>query len=131
MSKPLLPVLLLCLAAATSAHAQYGGGGGGGHRGGGGGRNKSPPPSTSTASPTPDAPPDKPLKGVSITGVIQSIDSEHGRVTIAYDDVDALNWPAGTKPFVVENSEVLKDRTVGEKVRFQLDSQQISEMSPY
>jgi Cu/Ag efflux protein CusF len=76
-------------------------------------------------------PPAKALSSIAITGVIQSIDPQHGRVTIAYDDVEALNWPAGTMPFVVSKTALLKDATVGEKVRFKLESQQISEMEPY
>jgi Cu/Ag efflux protein CusF len=128
MAKRFMPVLVFCLMAATSAHAQYGGGGGG--HGGRGGRTQNPAPPT-TAPTTSTAPPAKAESSIVITGVIKSIDAENGRVTIAYEDVEALNWPAGTMPFVVSKAALLKDASVGEKVRFKLESQQISELTPY
>jgi Cu/Ag efflux protein CusF len=45
--------------------------------------------------------------------------------------VDALDWPAGTMPFVVAKPALLDGATVGEKVRFKLESQQISELTAY
>ncbi len=130
MSKPFMPVLALCLLAATTAHAQYGGGGGGGH-GGRGGRSKQPPTPSAPAQITPQATPEKSPASDQIVGEIKAIDPESNRITIAYEAVDALNWPAGTRPFVVAKTELLKGATVGEKVRFKLESQQISALSPY
>ena len=141
MSKPVLAGLAILLMTATAASAQYGGGmggggggmggggGGGGHRGRGGGA----PPSPSSPSPTRDRPPPPatPLNKIEIIGVIKAIDPATARITIAYEPVDALNWPAGTMPFGVSETALLKDATVGEKVRFKLQSQQISEMKPY
>ena len=66
-----------------------------------------------------------------MVGVIKAIDLENGRLTIAYEPVDALDWPAGTQPFVVGKAALLKDRAVGEKVRFKLESQQISTIRPF
>jgi Cu/Ag efflux protein CusF len=126
------PVVLIAagLLAATAAHAQYGGGGGGrGH----GGRGQAPP-DASGAAPAPQAPPrrpETPTDQVDIIGVVQAIGPEPDRVTIAYEPVEALNWPAGSMPFVVAKPDLLKSVTVGEKVRFRIDSQQISFLAPY
>ena len=73
----------------------------------------------------------KPANEIEIVGVVRSIAPDTGRVTIAYDAVDGLGWPAGTMPFVVAKSALLKDVTVGEKVRFRLDSQQIADLKPF
>jgi len=126
MFKRFIPVLTICLMAATAAHAQ----GGGGRRGGGGGKRPPPgsDPSTQTASGPARAP--APTGKIQIVGVIQAVDPQAGRVTIAYEANDALNWPAGANAFVVSKSELLKGVTVGEKVRFTLDSQQISTLQP-
>ena len=107
------------------------GGGGGGHRGGGRQKQRDPDP-----APAPDPNATKPqshmgaLAKVQITGVITRIDPSSGRVTISYDEVDALNWPAGTMPFQVEKPELITGLSVGEKVRFHVESQQISEIGP-
>lgn len=71
------------------------------------------------------------MSSIEIVGVIKAIDPNTNRITIAYEDVEALNWPAGTMPFVVSKTELLKSATVGEKVRFKLDSQQIAALAPY
>jgi Cu/Ag efflux protein CusF len=133
MSRRTPPALALCiLLAATSAHAQIGGGGGRGGGGGGRGGGQKAPPSSSapTASSTP-IPRQTPLSEISIVGVIRAIDAAGGRVTIAYEPVDALDWPAGTMPFVVAKPTLLDGATVGEKVRFKLESQQISWLTAF
>jgi Cu/Ag efflux protein CusF len=134
MSKRALPVLTLSvLLIATAAHAQIGGGGGrGGGVGGRGGGQKSQAPSSS--APTPSSTPipqQTPLSKIEIVGVIKAIDPEAGRVTITYEPVDGLDWPAGTMPFVVAKPGLLDGARVGEKVRFKLESQQISELAAY
>jgi Cu/Ag efflux protein CusF len=121
MRKPILSVLMLCLLAAGAAQAQPAGG-----RGHGGGRGK--PPSGGGA---PAGPRSTPANQVEIVGVITAIDPGAQRITIAYDAVEALNWPAGTTPFAVSRTDLLKDASVGEKVRFKLDSQQISDLRPF
>ena len=123
MFKRFIPVLTICLMAATAAHAQ---GGGGGRRGGGGGQRTQTPSSPSTPAASGPTRPAAPAGKTQITGVVQAIDSPNDRVTIAYEANDALNWPEGSNTFVVAKNELLKDVTVGEKVRFTLDSQQIS-----
>jgi hypothetical protein len=133
MSKRLLAVLAICLMASTAAHAQMGGGGrggGGGGRGGRGGGQQTPP---STTSSSPPVAPDKPLvvSQLLFTGVITAIDTANERITINYEPVEAINWPAGTMPFVVAKSSLMKDIKVGEKVRFRLDNSQIAALVPY
>jgi Cu/Ag efflux protein CusF len=120
MFKPTLPVLTLCLIAATAANAQPGGG----RRGGRGGGSAPTSPAAPTARQTP-------ANEIDIVGVIKAIGPEPDRITISYDAVDALNWPAGTLPFVVSKPALMQGVTVGEKVRFRLDSQQISDLRPY
>ena len=136
MPRRLVFCLTICLLAATAAHAQMGGGGGpggggGGGRGHGGRGGGAPSGGGTTAMPTAPIPRQKPTNEIEIVGVVRAIAPDTGRVTIAYEAVDALNWPAGTMPFVVSKSALLKDVTVGEKVRFRLDSQQIADLKPF
>lgn len=107
-----------------------GGGMGGGHRGGR--RSQEPPADSSAPAPAP-APPKRqtPLSKIQIVGVIKAIDPKSQRITIAYEPVDALNWPAGEMPFEVARTSLLDGATVGEKVRFNIESQQIAAMEPY
>ena len=134
MSKRILPILAILLIAATAAQAQGrgGGGGGGGGRGGGrgGGGGQSRAPSTPKAD-APPAPPPTAVNQIEMVGVIKAIDPDANRITIAYEPVEALNWPAGTQPFPVGKAAVYEGATVGEKVRFKLDSHQISDLRPY
>ena len=135
MSKRIIAILAISLLTANAASAQIGGGGGGGgrggHGGGGGGHGGGDKPSGGGPSVNLPPPPTKTVDESMIVGIIKAIDPVAGRVTIAYEPVDARNWPAGTMPFAVENAAILKDATVGQKVRFRLESQQIAEMRPY
>ncbi|MDR3510489.1 MAG: copper-binding protein [Caulobacteraceae bacterium] len=128
MRKPIVFLVMIFLMAGASAHAQMGGGRGPGPGGGPGG-----PPPDGAGLPPPPAPVKAkiPTNQVQIVGVIKAIGPEPDRVTIAYEPVEALNWPAGTMPFVVEKTDLLKGASVGEKVSFRLDSQQISDLQPY
>jgi Cu/Ag efflux protein CusF len=128
-SRQLVLIAVFVLVAGQIAHAQAGGGGhGGGHRG------QAKP---SSGAPTPAAAPAaaptvlKPENQIEIVGVVRAIDLDAKRVTIAYDAVDALNWPRGTMPFSVYQASLLNGVTVGEKVRFKLDSQRISDLAPF
>jgi Cu(I)/Ag(I) efflux system protein CusF len=122
MRKILLATSLV-LFAAGSAHAQWGGSGGHGRREG--------PPSSSGAPSSAPSDHQNPAKApvptdeVVISGVVQGLGPEPDRVTIAYGAVDALAWPAGTTPFVVTNPSLLTGVTVGEKVRFKIESAHI------
>ena len=134
MMRRLLPLLLLIfLVPAMAANAQYGPGSGSGRGHGGQGRSPSGGGSSGpTAAPAaPPVKPPKPTNQIEIVGVVQSLDPANERVTITYEPVDGLNWPAGTMPFTVYNADLLKTVTVGERVRFKLDAQQITELTPY
>ena len=128
-------VLLLAagLAAATPAAAQYGRGQSG--RPGQGRPPASrapsrPPPQSRPAIPPPRQAPFKPGEIFGV-GVVRAVDVVGGRVTIAYEPIESINWPAGTMPFVVAKSALLEGVTPGEKVRFRLESQQIAELRPF
>jgi Cu/Ag efflux protein CusF len=142
MSKPLPTLILIGLLAASPALAQLGGGGGGGvgggqgggghggGRGGKGGGGKAPA-SKPAEGRAPGIEADKPTNQIEIVGVITAIDPVTSRVTIAYEPVDELNWPKGTMPFPVAKDELLKDRKVGEKVRFKVEDHEIYEITPF
>ena len=123
--------LALCLLTASAANAQFGGGHGGGGRGGGGGGGQPPSGSSSSGGGGPPAAKGVPPDQIDIVGVVQSIDPATDRITIAYQPVDALDWPSGTKPFEVAKSALLTGVTVGEKVRFRLESLQIYVLEPF
>ena len=125
MHQRIVPLLAILLVAATSAHAQSGHGHGG--RGQSPSQGSSPTASTQTAAPKPP----KPVNQIEIVGVVKAVDLEANRVTIAYEAVEGLNWPAGTMPFTAYKADLLKTVSVGEKVRFKLDSQQITDLTPY
>jgi Cu/Ag efflux protein CusF len=130
MLKRVLPILLIALMAAPAALAQSGGGGGHGGHGGGGRSGRSP----SGSAPTPGSeakPRAAPTGPPEIVGVVKAIDPATGRVTIAYEAVEALGWPPGTMPFAVSKTALLSAATVGQKVRFQLEDQQISTLKPF
>lgn len=117
-------LLAASLVVASSADAQFGGGG----RHGGGGP---PPGGAPTGGGRPPGAAEKPADQIDIVGVVQSIDVASERVTIHYQAVDALDWPEGTKPFAVAKSSLLNGLTVGEKIRFRLESQQIYMLKPF
>jgi Cu/Ag efflux protein CusF len=130
-----LASLFLGAAVATLASAQsmpggMGGGGGGRHGGGHGGHSQggAAPPAASSAQPLPR---ETPTDQAEIVGVVKAIDAATGRITIAYEPVEALNWPAGTTPFVVSRTALLSAAVVGQKVRFHLESQQIADLAPF
>jgi Cu/Ag efflux protein CusF len=128
ISKQLVLSVVITMVAGQIAHAQAGGGHGGGHRGQG---KPSSGGSTPVAAPAVAPTVLKPQNQIEIVGVVRAIDLNAKRITIAYDAVDALNWPRGTMPFSVYRATLLQGVTVGEKVRFKLDSQRISELKPF
>ena len=127
MTRSALTVVALCLLGANSANAQYSGHHGGGGKGHGGPSGTAAPASPSSAPPARTVQPDK----ADIVGVVQAIDPKADRITISYQPVEALNWPAGTMPFVVAKTALLTGVTVGEKVRFRIESQQIYVLQPF
>ncbi|MDB5456549.1 MAG: hypothetical protein JWP92_2134 [Caulobacter sp.] len=129
MRKITTAVLTIALTAATVAHAQSTGGrghGGGGRRGAGSG---SPPPAPAADAPRPAR--QVPLNQIEIIGVVQAVDPTAQRVTIAYEAVDPLNWPAGAMPFAVGKNGLLDGVQIGQKVRFKLESQRIVDLKPF
>lgn len=54
------------------------------------------------------------------TGKIESIDLAGGTVTIAHGAMPAMNMPAMTMPFKVQDKEMLEPFSPGEAVRFEL-----------
>jgi Cu/Ag efflux protein CusF len=131
MFKRFAPVLI-CLMAATVAAAQPGGGGGGGRGGrGGGGRGGGAPSPSPPKGPAAARAAPKPFNQPEIIGVVKSIDADAGRLTIAYDTVEALGWPPGTQPFPVAKTALLSGVTVGEKIRFTLDSGSIATLRAF
>ncbi|THD65932.1 MAG: copper-binding protein [Phenylobacterium sp.] len=108
-----------------------GGGGGGGHRGGGGGGKGGGGGAKSAAPNTPPPKAATPVNQLTFVGVVKAIDTQTGRITIAYDPVEAINWPAGSQPFPVGKTAMLGVAAVGQKVRFNLDSGAISAIQPF
>lgn len=125
-----LSLLLAGLAPATPAEAQHGGRGVGRMPQSGrapANRGPSRPPPRVRAAP----PPARALINLSDVmafGVVEAVDTSTSRVTIAYQAIEALNWPAGTKPFQVSKNKLLESVQVGDKVGFKMESQQITQM---
>ncbi len=122
--------VLAALAASRGADAQWGGdeghsgagrGHGGGHQSPSASDQGAPPPHSHAA---PEVAPDQ----VVISGVVTGLGPQPDRVTIAYGAVDALNWPAGSTPFVVANPTLLDGIKVGQKVKFKIESAHIYEL---
>lgn len=55
-----------------------------------------------------------------VTGTIESIDLAAATVTIAHAAMPAMNMPAMTMPFKVQDKEMLEPFSPGEAVRFEL-----------
>lgn len=55
-------------------------------------------------------------------GVVTAIDSKAVTITIKHEPIAALKWPAMTMTFKVKNAALLTGITVGEKVGFELTS---------
>jgi Cu/Ag efflux protein CusF len=122
MIRSMLTLAAISLLAAGAADAQSRGGGrGGGRPGGGRGESHSGAPAV----------PLTPVDQIEIVGVVTALDAATSRVTIAYEPVEALNWPKGTMPFPLANDELFKNLTVGEKVRFKVENHQIYNIQPY
>ncbi len=102
MFKRAAALLTIGLMFASAAQAQSGGGGRG--HGGGGGRGGHP----QGAARPPAAAPAKPFTQPEIVGVVKAVDLDTGRVTIAYEAVEALDWPAGAQPFPVSKAALLR-----------------------
>jgi hypothetical protein len=139
MMKPAIGFLAVCLMIPALASAQIDGGGDGtgqgqqgqghGHGGRHGGGQAGQAPGGKPSGP-PIAP-QVPVDQVQIVGVVTALDPASGRITLQYEANDALNLPAGTTPFEVSKTALMNGVTVGEKVRFRLDSHQIADIRPF
>lgn len=126
-----LPVILVGIALAAPAQAQYGGRGTGRMP-----QTGRPPASRGPSRPAPRAravPPPPARAPVNLSrymayGVVEAVDPEAGRVTLAYQPIEAMNWPAGAKPFQVAKSKLLDGIQVGDRVGFTMESQQITQL---
>jgi Cu/Ag efflux protein CusF len=125
--KHIVPGLAFCLMASTAAQAQFTGGHGHGGRGGDSNPSSTPAPATDSKAARASTPADQ----IEIVGVVTALGPEPDRVTISYGAVEGLNWPAGTTPFVVSKPALLQGVSVGEKVRFKLESQRIYQLAPF
>jgi hypothetical protein len=120
-----LPLLIMlgALGFATLAIAHPGGG------------DSQPAPRPASRSRPPVVPPPatapKKLGELEGVGVIRAIDPAAGRITIAYEPIEHLNWPSGTMPFRVGKTALLDGMTVGTKVRFRLESQEITALKAF
>lgn len=59
-------------------------------------------------------------------GVVQSVDTAGGRVTIAHEPIKELNWPAMTMGFKVSDPTLLQSVKTGNKVEFMLQGKDMS-----
>ena len=64
---------------------------------------------------------DKASPGVhSGTGLVKSVDSVGGAITLAHEPIKSLNWPAMTMGFKVKDKGLLDKVKPGDKVQFSL-----------
>lgn len=56
-------------------------------------------------------------------GTVTAIDVAAGTITLEHDPIAALNWPAMTMPFTVEDPALLQGVAVGDRVSFTLKSE--------
>ena len=125
-----MPIVVVLMMAGAAANAQPLGGPGGGRGNDSGGL-----PSSGRGSSGGGGPPPAVLKPfaanqIDIVGVVREI-GPNDRVTIEYEETPALTLPAGSRQFVVAKMSLLKDITVGEHVRFRLDSQEVNVLAPF
>ena len=59
-------------------------------------------------------------------GVVQSVDTANGKVTIAHEPIESLGWPAMTMGFSVARPELLADVENGQRVEFTLRGRDMS-----
>jgi Cu(I)/Ag(I) efflux system protein CusF len=57
------------------------------------------------------------------SGVIETVDKDKKRLTITHEAVSALNWPAMTMRFGLEDPALLDDVQPGDKLRFDFREQ--------
>ena len=58
------------------------------------------------------------------TGVVKAVDLSTGSITIKHEPIATLKWPAMTMTFKTKSAALLNGITVGERVDFELTSDQ-------
>ena len=53
-------------------------------------------------------------------GVVKAIDNSAGTITLQYEMIKAIGWPATTKTFKIASPKLLKTAKVGDTVQFTL-----------
>ena len=71
--------------------------------------------------PTPTPPPAGEVKRATATGVVQSVDVEAKKITIAHGPVDALGWPGMTMAFDATTADLATIKA-GDNVTFEFTS---------
>jgi hypothetical protein len=123
-----MPIVVVLMMAGAAANAQPLGGPGGGRgsdTGAASGRG-----SSGGGGPLPPAIKPFAANQIDIVGVVREI-GPNDRITIEYEETPALTLPAGSRQFVIAKMSLLKDITVGEHVRFRLDSQEVNVLAPF
>jgi Cu(I)/Ag(I) efflux system periplasmic protein CusF len=59
-------------------------------------------------------------------GVVQSVDTANGSLTIAHEPIAALGWPAMTMSFKVDRASLLEGVEAGEHIEFMLRGRDMS-----
>jgi Cu/Ag efflux protein CusF len=59
-------------------------------------------------------------------GVVQSVDTANGSLTIAHEPIAGLGWPAMTMSFKVDKAALLEDVEAGEHIEFTLRGRDMS-----
>ncbi len=54
-------------------------------------------------------------------GIVQKIDPQTGKITLAHDAIPNLKMPPMTMPYQMQNPALLKNVQVGNKVKFSAD----------
>ena len=52
------------------------------------------------------------------TGVVKSVSTEKGTVTVAHEAVNSMNWPAMTMSFKAKDGKALQNVKPGQKIEF-------------
>jgi Cu(I)/Ag(I) efflux system protein CusF len=59
-------------------------------------------------------------------GVVQSVDTANGSLSIAHEPIEALGWPAMTMSFKVDKPALLEGVEAGDRIEFMLRGRDMS-----
>ena len=57
------------------------------------------------------------------TGMVRKVDAAKGKVTIAHEPVQSMNWPSMSMAFTVKDKKLLEKLAVDKKVNFEFVQQ--------